>query len=661
MHSLFLVALLGNGLVASASAIPPCNLSKQADDMCEDFCNYRCGLYNSSAGDTGRRQNLTLYRLTPTNVTGLQNKNTGDAPGDIGYWLTTKNLTRMCARDPEAHGCIADGSNIYGRFVVEMDGLFGPYMECNPRQHGGTDPVYKPEWKDSRDFVCGQGCLFPTMTGCHDFSPYPAYNATSGAFGAQCHCHSNRRDAITVGRAQPAFLNRESYGVPTAWGPQCQSGYKKPPSGFCVLFKTAGVSRGIMTTPRTPILNGGTSASNGRGFIRKFPSVALRADYVHGQQQQRAVVLLLVGSVCGFFGFLFATIIGINSWSLVSGVGTEEYRLRNFLGVPFESGEPYRPATVSEMVMNRDEPSGKAFFGFCLIGAICILTSWYPWQLRNVYLGDDRQIFRKWCGCRWGPTWLNVRTLCPPVGMLLVACVPTTPPVNKNFGDKLTGAIHILGAVIMIGGYAVCEMKTLLSIEKHKAEDSDSEMEGIYRLSTSDGRQLHARRVFHFQPRERRLRWFLIVMSLVSGVIMQFAGVIASKMAVDSDCWDKYKVPDEHDYQDVLSRAAQPYDLAANTGTFLHAYAVEMTVAMRASHVLLVNTAFGTCKLVKAMEFWFEVSAGIFMILSHLTIWYYCLERHIDLENYLPPMTLAEREHDSDPDDSEDCSPNASP
>eukprot|EP00928_Gymnodinium_smaydae_P026091 TRINITY_DN2058_c0_g1_i1.p1 TRINITY_DN2058_c0_g1~~TRINITY_DN2058_c0_g1_i1.p1 ORF type:complete len:469 (-),score=29.05 TRINITY_DN2058_c0_g1_i1:279-1637(-) len=234
MHSLFLVALLGNGLVASASAIPPCNLSKQADDMCEDFCNYRCGLYNSSAGDTGRRQNLTLYRLTPTNVTGLQNKNTGDAPGDIGYWLTTKNLTRMCARDPEAHGCIADGSNIYGRFVVEMDGLFGPYMECNPRQHGGTDPVYKPEWKDSRDFVCGQGCLFPTMTGCHDFSPYPAYNATSGAFGAQCHCHSNRRDAITVGRAQPAFLNRESYGVPTAWGPQCQSGYKKPPSGFCV-------------------------------------------------------------------------------------------------------------------------------------------------------------------------------------------------------------------------------------------------------------------------------------------------------------------------------------------------------------------------------------------------------------------------------------------
>ena len=45
--------------------------------------------------------------------------------GDIGFFLSKKNLTQECARDPTDFGCFLDGDDIYGRFVVEMDTGFG--------------------------------------------------------------------------------------------------------------------------------------------------------------------------------------------------------------------------------------------------------------------------------------------------------------------------------------------------------------------------------------------------------------------------------------------------------------------------------------------------------------------------------------------------------
>merc|ERR1711953_396098 len=55
----------------------------------------------------------------------------------------------------------------------------------------------------------------------------------------------------------------------------------------------------------------------------------------------------------------------------------------------------------------------------------------------------------------------------------------------------------------------------------------------------------------------------------------------------------------------------------------------------------LLNTASGVALAMKHIEYWGEVLAGMFMILSHLAIWYFCEERHIDLAEQLPdPVTI---------------------
>lgn len=57
--------------------------------------------------------NITVYRITPANVTGLENKNTGDSIGDINFFLMRKNMTMECAADPNGWGCFLDGNNVY--------------------------------------------------------------------------------------------------------------------------------------------------------------------------------------------------------------------------------------------------------------------------------------------------------------------------------------------------------------------------------------------------------------------------------------------------------------------------------------------------------------------------------------------------------------------
>ena len=54
-----------------------------------------------SIGETGAIQNRTIFRITPRNVTGIQNKDTGDAPGDVGFMLSKKNLTQAAPAIPE--------------------------------------------------------------------------------------------------------------------------------------------------------------------------------------------------------------------------------------------------------------------------------------------------------------------------------------------------------------------------------------------------------------------------------------------------------------------------------------------------------------------------------------------------------------------------------
>ena len=78
--------------------------------------------------------NLTLYRLTPNNITDLRNKDTGDADGDTFFSLNEYDLPLRCINGSgtDARGCFLDVNDVYLQFVVEVDGLYGPYGHCNP-------------------------------------------------------------------------------------------------------------------------------------------------------------------------------------------------------------------------------------------------------------------------------------------------------------------------------------------------------------------------------------------------------------------------------------------------------------------------------------------------------------------------------------------------
>lgn len=236
-----LLPLLSLNLVGSAIAIgvaPPCDLSKPGDELCADFCNYKCGFYNVSAGEDGTIKTKTLYRITPPNVTGIKNKDTGDAPGDISFWLSKKNLTQQCAQDPTAFGCFLDGDNLYGAFVVEMDTQFGPYFECNPVNVMGKRDPYHPLWVDTRTFDCGQGCLFPIDgKGCVDPWGRPQKNGTTGFGGAvQCFCDGTARHNKTVGVELMPFAVQPSPG-PSSWPPQCSLSFDAPKIQNCIRGK----------------------------------------------------------------------------------------------------------------------------------------------------------------------------------------------------------------------------------------------------------------------------------------------------------------------------------------------------------------------------------------------------------------------------------------
>jgi len=175
---------------------------------------------------------VTLYRITPPNVTGIKNKDTGDAHGDISFWLSKKNLTAQCARDPTGFGCFLDGGNIYGRFEVEISTQFGPYFECNPINVGRKR--FKPDWIDTQEFLCGQGCLFPTPEGCMSFDgPVKKHNGTSLSGGVSCWCDGTGRHNKTVGREAEPF-GRTYYVGPRWWPPQCSLEYFSKNGTSCV-------------------------------------------------------------------------------------------------------------------------------------------------------------------------------------------------------------------------------------------------------------------------------------------------------------------------------------------------------------------------------------------------------------------------------------------
>ena len=76
---------------------------------CDGFCSGHCSLPTAA----GPPSTLTLYRLTPTNITDLVNKDTGNAEGGAFFTLDEYDLPMRCAQgvSTNSRGCFLDVSS----------------------------------------------------------------------------------------------------------------------------------------------------------------------------------------------------------------------------------------------------------------------------------------------------------------------------------------------------------------------------------------------------------------------------------------------------------------------------------------------------------------------------------------------------------------------
>jgi|EP01044_Picomonas_judraskeda_P020115 hypothetical protein len=236
------------GAVAAAAASPAtassarsstavCPQSGDADAICLSFCSGECDF--NSANDTGTAQQISLYRVTPRNVTDLANKNTGDPPGDIGFYLSRMELVQQCARDPNSRGCFLAGDNVFAEFLVEVDGRFGPYQMCNPVMFPNAGGA-----TDTRDFECSADCLTPP-----DCSPHH-HNGTGWHGGINCFCERANR---TVGRESRSGHGYHPGGGSQPLPPQCGYSWNSLPGGRCVTGEVLKELRSTEGAPAVPL------------------------------------------------------------------------------------------------------------------------------------------------------------------------------------------------------------------------------------------------------------------------------------------------------------------------------------------------------------------------------------------------------------------------
>ena len=87
--------------------------------------------------------NLTVYRITPRNYTGLTNMDSGDAAGDVYFGLYEFALPVICADQPNLINCenipilSIPGFNVYTKTVISIDPRYTIYKGCNPDANTG--------------------------------------------------------------------------------------------------------------------------------------------------------------------------------------------------------------------------------------------------------------------------------------------------------------------------------------------------------------------------------------------------------------------------------------------------------------------------------------------------------------------------------------------
>lgn len=301
-----------------------------------------------------------------------------------------------------------------------------------------------------------------------------------------------------------------------------------------------------------------------------------RLNSIDGRSRLRAVTLLFLGTISAIVGFLLVACLSMHRY------GYEEQT--NIRGEPFKSGHNYFPSAINEQIYEPRSTRDKIFFAFGLFSSICLLISWYPWELRNVYVSSNARFFC--CNC----LWLNMRQYVPPMGLFLMACVSTTPRSQDGTKEQVTVYVYLAGTTMFVCGYIVAEVYTL------------------YFTSIPD-----------IRAPERKLRKLCIVGCMVATILFEFCGLIAT-VADDLGicCGDDWHVPNRT-------------DVAVANSTYHYSAAMSCIDAMENNRKELFNTASGAVLVVKFIKYWMQLIACLFICASLLAVWWYCPERTMDI------------------------------
>jgi len=294
--------------------------------------------------------------------------------------------------------------------------------------------------------------------------------------------------------------------------------------------------------------------------------------------RERSPEILICGAVAGVAAFIFP--------SILAGVGFFTEKTNDDLNITFVSGHGYMPSTFSELVHKHDTPVGQLFYAFSLIAGLLIFTSFYPYNLRNVYAGPAVVPI---IGCYW----TTFRQVIPVVGLWLLIGVPTYPPheiqsAASQVGALMCASLHTWGAIMMFLGFALCELKTL----------------GMLGCTPPSA---YGQEFLAITGRERRVRQVLATISFFGFVIFATLNTLEEGTKLLADDW-----PCCHDQ----------WLLAGETYTFPIS---NRTIVLQSAQ--LAETSSGQYLALKAAAFLTEIIAGLSVILGHVTVWYYCEER----------------------------------
>ncbi len=243
---LLLSVLSLSHLVSAARASCPANPSKNrganaSAEHCALFCNGTCPYHPDWS--PMKPENLTVYRLTPANVTGLAQKDTGDAGGDAGFYAGMMLVHLETCKPPfTSWGCFLANQPVITKYILETDGVYGPYLKCNPRVYYDDD--HEVAWEDTATFDCTYGNNVPYMGNIGGCACERA-NRTVGMDPVMHNMNCTKPDA--AGKIPPG-CHGVGWWYSTTKAGECQAGQLPGREGSGCTWRTAATVKTINAT-----------------------------------------------------------------------------------------------------------------------------------------------------------------------------------------------------------------------------------------------------------------------------------------------------------------------------------------------------------------------------------------------------------------------------